>query len=77
MNKLMLAYSDGRPPVVIRRGLTGLGDLLWSPDGQLLAFTQVQASEPVSLQIVDTAGVDVWDFAPYPLYRQMVWQRCR
>jgi Tol biopolymer transport system component len=74
--QLVLAYIDDRAPVVLRQNLSGLGDPLWSPDSQLLAFTQSRDHRPPTLEVVDTAGNDVWDFAPYPIGRQIAWEEC-
>jgi Tol biopolymer transport system component len=74
--QLVLAYIDDRSPLVLRQNLTGLGDPLWSPDSRLLAFTQAREQNPPTLEVVDTAGNDIWDFAPYPIGRPIAWVEC-
>ncbi|MBZ0274644.1 MAG: hypothetical protein K8I60_00785 [Anaerolineae bacterium] len=65
---LVLVYADGRLPVVVRSGLSGLGDPLWSPDGRYLAFTQSINRGPVSFEIITANGADVWRDAAPPEY---------
>ncbi|MEO8611937.1 MAG: hypothetical protein ABI690_28825 [Chloroflexota bacterium] len=76
VEQLWLAYTDGRAPQLVRDHLTGLGDPLWSPDSQLLTFTQSRDQREPSLQVVNTAGADLWDFAPFPVPRPIAWVKC-
>lgn len=74
--QLWLAYTDGRPPLKVRDHLKGLGDPFWSPDSHLIAFTQSRDQRPASLQIIDTSGVGLWDYAPFPIPRPIAWVKC-
>ncbi len=53
--RLYLARQDGTWQVV-REGLSGLGDPLWSADGARLAFTQSVNHAAVTLEIVNANG---------------------
>ncbi len=67
---VVVAYPDNRESVVVRNGLSGLGDPYWSPDSQLFAFTQIVTplvSKGIDLEIVDTAGNTLWSYSPFPL----------
>jgi hypothetical protein len=73
---LTLAFVDGRAPIVLRTGLSGLGDPLWSPDSRMLAFTQAVNNSPVALSIVSIDGTELWNFAPVPLEWALDWFAC-
>lgn len=67
---VVLAYPDNRESVVVRNGLSGLGDPYWSPDSQIFAFTQLVTplvSKGIDLEIVDTVGNTLWSFSPFSL----------
>lgn len=67
---LVLAYPDNLEWLVVRNGLSGLGDPYWSPDSQLFAFTQLVTplvSKGIDLEIVDLAGNTLWSYSPFPL----------
>ncbi|MBL8163689.1 MAG: PD40 domain-containing protein, partial [Anaerolineae bacterium] len=73
---LMLLYADGRKPLLLRSGLAGLGDPLWSPDGQQVAFTQEIPRGGMTLEIVTADGqrvISTWD---YQLGRSLEWREC-
>jgi Tol biopolymer transport system component len=85
-NELRLAYADGRASVVLPGPGEGLGDPLWSPDGELLAYTWADRASradafpswgPVHLEIVSAAGKVLWDFTPFPVYARLEWVNCR
>lgn len=67
---LVLAYPDNSEWIVVRNGLSGLGDPYWSPDSQMFAFTQLVTplvSKGIDLEIVDLAGNTLWSYAPFSL----------
>lgn len=67
---LVLADPDNQQWIVVRNGLSGLGDPYWSPDSQMFAFTQLVTplvSKGIDLEIVDLAGNTLWSFAPFSL----------
>ena len=67
---LVLAYPDDREWVIVRSGLSGLGDPYWSPDSQMFAFTQLivpLVSKGIDLEIVDLEGNTLWSYSPFPL----------
>lgn len=68
--RLLLMDPDGSDTHLIRSGLGGLGDPLWSPDGALLAFSQSDRRwGPIEVHIVDTEGNDRWSFSTDALYQ--------
>jgi Tol biopolymer transport system component len=74
---LALVYTDGRPPLVLRDNLYGLGDPLWSPDGKLLAYTWADRQfRPATMDVVTTGGKTLWTYAPYTLWQPSEWERC-
>jgi Tol biopolymer transport system component len=73
---LILAFTDGREPLLIRSGLSGLGDPIWSPDGQSLAFTQSRGRSDAALHRVNTSGINLWEYTPYPVGRTLEWEGC-
>jgi Tol biopolymer transport system component len=75
--ELVLVYTDGRPPLVLRDNLYGLGDPLWSPDGTLLAYTWAdQQFRSVTMDVVATDGKTLWTSASYPIWQPSEWERC-
>jgi Tol biopolymer transport system component len=75
--ELALVYTDGRPPLVLRDKLYGLGDPLWSPDGKLLAYTWAgQQFQPPTMEVVNTDGKALWTYAPYQIWQPSEWERC-
>ncbi|MBZ0284528.1 MAG: hypothetical protein K8L97_27565 [Anaerolineae bacterium] len=73
---LVLAYPDGRKPVLVRSGLAGLGDPLWSPDSRQLAFTQWTPNRSLTLEIVSPAGERVYWTWNYQLSTSLEWSTC-
>lgn len=74
---VVLAYTDGRDPVLVRSGLTGLGDPLWSPDSTAVAFSQWRGRpEPASLQVVNTDGINLWESTPFQTWWPIQWVEC-
>jgi Tol biopolymer transport system component len=73
---LVLAFADGRPPILLRSGLSGLGDPLWSPDSASLTFTQSRDRSPASLHRVDTSGINQWEYAPFESGWIIDWTAC-
>lgn len=77
---LVLAYTDGREPVMVREGLDGLGDPLWSPDSRQLAFTQwIQNGgywNPATLQVVSADGKTLWSNNEFTLGSALDWFKC-
>jgi hypothetical protein len=80
--QLQVARPDGSPPWVVRSGLSGLGDPLWSPDSQMIGFTESVAGGPVSLRSVRPGGQEIWalpvhlDYAHFLVGSQIDWVRC-
>jgi Tol biopolymer transport system component len=76
---LQLVSRDGEARIV-RSGLAGLGDPLWSPDSWALAFTQVDKAiynGNMTLEVVSAEGVDVRRFGEYRgVYANLSWTRC-
>ena len=69
---LALVYVDGRLPQILYRNLRGLGDPLWSPDSQYLAFTLLNANAmpqaDVILEIRDRNGREISRIDPYSIF---------
>jgi dipeptidyl aminopeptidase/acylaminoacyl peptidase len=81
--RLLLMAADGSDLRLVRTGLSGLGDPVWSPDGSLLAFSQASNWSPLELHIVDTNGNDRWSISTealyggqWPPYSALEWLRC-
>ncbi len=74
---LHLATADGSWNQSLREGLYGLGDPLWSPDGEMVTFTQaLDKTLPITLEIFDKEGVFVRSLDYSPLYNALMWTRC-
>lgn len=73
---LVLAYPDGRKPVLVRSGLSGLGDPLWSPDGRQVAFTQWTPNRSLSLEIVSPEGRRLYSTWSFQLFAPLEWSAC-
>jgi len=73
---LVLAYPDGRKPVLVRSGLAGLGDPLWSPDSRQLAFTQWTPNRSLTLEVVSSAGEQQYWTWNYQLSASLEWSAC-
>jgi Tol biopolymer transport system component len=77
---LSIVRADGAaPPLILRSGLHGLGDPLWSPDSRLVAFTWQQTwGPPVMMEIFNTAGESVWQsvFGYPPIGTLTEWVTC-
>jgi Tol biopolymer transport system component len=77
---LLLARTNGLSSAIVARdGLSGLGDPLWSPDSQWVAFTSnTNYSEPILLEVFNLAGERIWQ-APfnYPVFETATfWLAC-
>lgn len=72
---LQLAVPGGSAPIMVRTGLSGLGNPVWSPDSQQVAFTQSINSGPVTLHIVNTHGQEVWE-GDGSAYTPIAWVKC-
>ncbi|MCE7947602.1 MAG: hypothetical protein DYG88_09260 [Chloroflexi bacterium CFX4] len=74
--KLYLVRQDGTWQVV-RDGLSGLGDPLWSADGARLAFTQSVKRAAVTLEIVNANGTLIRRVEGYRgIFFRLQWTRC-
>jgi Tol biopolymer transport system component len=74
--RLYIAKADGTWHLV-RTGLSGLGDPLWSADGVYLAFTQAVNQGEVTLEIVNANGALVRHVVGYRgIFRDVRWSRC-
>jgi Tol biopolymer transport system component len=74
---LQLASSDGAWTRLIRSGLSGLGDPVWSPDGRMLAFTQSVKGQPVTLSVIRADGSPVQDINRFARdYAGLTWTKC-
>ncbi len=75
--ELYLAQADGSEPRRLRSRLCGLGNPVWSPDSQLIAFTQNKGKQ-VTMDVVTLSGDTVMS-APFtfPLWGTVTeWQAC-
>lgn len=62
---------------MLREGLSGLGDPLWSPDGASFAFTQAVAGGQVTLEIIKANGAPIRCVEGYGgIFRNLRWTRC-
>ncbi len=77
---LLLARTDGlSSPMIIRKGLYGLGDPLWSPDSRWVAFTSYTAYRaPIMMEVLNTNGESVWQaLFTYPIFETATfWAPC-
>lgn len=75
---LFLVGAEGAWAKRIRKGLRGLGDPKWSPDGAQIAFTQATYSKQgVTLEIVTARGRDLYSIKDQDgLFRNLEWSRC-
>jgi Tol biopolymer transport system component len=73
-----IAYSDGRAPRMIRRGMSQLSDWVnWSPDGSMIAFTQqTNMNGSWSLEVVRVDGKNLWHFDLPEGYNWYGWRSC-
>jgi Tol biopolymer transport system component len=62
--ELQIAQLDGSVPVTVRSSLSGLGDPLWSPDGQFVGFTYSVNKGPVMFVITNSEGQEIWSPQP-------------
>ncbi|MBI5958873.1 MAG: PD40 domain-containing protein [Chloroflexi bacterium] len=75
---LVIARADNAAsPLIVQAGLSGLGDPLWSPDGQFVAITwQPEWRAPVIIEIFNTAGESVWqatfDYPPFGTWTEWI-----
>lgn len=74
--RLYIVKTDGTWRLV-RAGLSGLGDPLWSADSVHLAFTQAVNQGEVTLEIVNANGVLLRRVEGYRgIFRDVRWSRC-
>ena len=81
---LTLVYMDGRSPQIIYDQLQGLGNPLWSPDSNYVAFTQLNPNAVpqtgIALEIRDQNGNEVARLTPYDTFWDnqyfLEWQPC-
>jgi len=76
-NENLFLVGVGQSAIPLRRGLSGLGDPLWSPDGQFFAFTQSINRAPITLEVVTVDGQNV----PFPspsqhTFARLEWSTC-
>jgi Tol biopolymer transport system component len=77
---LQVASRDDQSTHVVRDGLIGLGDPLWSPDGSMLAFTQANRTVKggqITLEVVAADGSRVRQFDEFRgFYQNLTWTKC-
>jgi Tol biopolymer transport system component len=75
---LALVRTDGSPAQSVLSGLNGLGNPIWSPDGEMFAFTHSVAGSGTVLNLASIEGETLWS-APftYPLNEvTLTWEQC-
>jgi Tol biopolymer transport system component len=73
---LLLATDEGETEYVLGSHLDGLGDPLWSPDSQMVMFTQwIQPSE-TTIHVYTLEGVKLWSTEYNWAWNLVGWESC-
>ncbi|MFN8373338.1 MAG: WD40 repeat domain-containing protein [Anaerolineae bacterium] len=73
---LRLNSADGETLSIVIDGLDGLGDPLWSPDGQMFAFTWWIRPGAVMLDVYNSEGLKLWSTEYSWSWSPLGWERC-